>query len=177
MLGMNCSIGIKVCTLPQARQWCRLLMTVNFMSQSMQFGASLSGIQKGGCLPSVVPDVDEFSDTSGEGALISFCNSGSANSGTPKTFTGEPEIKNSFKIHVFKRKIFSFGFVLLTNRVIIIHIYSGNNIKRLGSRRSIILRNFNVFNIVYHALCFQLRSIFLNYIFFYVYSLLNVIYI
>ena len=45
-------------------------MTVNFVSHNMQFGASLSGTQKGGCFPSTVPDsIEEFSDTSGDGAL------------------------------------------------------------------------------------------------------------
>lgn len=35
----------------------------------MQFGASLSGIQKGGCFPSTTPDsIEEVSDASGDGS-------------------------------------------------------------------------------------------------------------
>ena len=41
------------------------------MSHSMQFGASLSGTQKGGCFPSMVPDSIEelLSEISGDGTL------------------------------------------------------------------------------------------------------------
>lgn len=45
-------------------------MTLNLTSQSIQFGASASGTQKGGCFPRIIPNsTDELSDVSGDGSL------------------------------------------------------------------------------------------------------------
>lgn len=56
-------------TLPHARQWWRLLITLKRTSQSIQLGASPSGTQNGGCLPKTMPNsIDELSDASGDGS-------------------------------------------------------------------------------------------------------------
>lgn len=44
-------------------------MTVKRISHIIQLGASLSGTQKGGCFPSIIPNsIDELSETSGDGS-------------------------------------------------------------------------------------------------------------
>lgn len=52
---MKCKVTtIVFYTFPQALQWCRLFVNVNFASQLIQTGASLSGIHLGALFPRAV---------------------------------------------------------------------------------------------------------------------------